>query len=606
MKKWIQKISIVICAICLSFGFSIPSFADGMSVSVTDVVAQGDSVAVTVTFTGNNLSYGLVEISCDGAVNGALTESMGNDTGFSNTLSGTYYVGTNGTGTGNIYVSGYYSYLDGDGVPQDSEYYSQSCTVTVTENSGGGTAPGRGAGADDNYGYGDGSYINGNSTGEGSGNAAISYIRILGTDQKELPLNNDGNGIYSASVSNNINKITIEAGAEDAKATVAGAGEKELSVGLNTFDIVVTAENGLQMGYQLKITRKEDRIALKDLEAEMQSSTADSITVKLTDGDVLDAKLLKAIKAWGKTLYLNRYADDDSLLYGWTIIGANITADMTSFDPTVSFESDNEEKIAELSNFAEGKIINLAYSGKLPEGTKLTIANKDEFKENAKLQLYYFDQKKNELSLEEQKITAGKDHVVLSLTHASEYFLTRSLISAKEAEKAEPEKSNVSLWLIIGAIIIILLAAALVFVLLKNRKNKPKGPDDTEDPSHKPKLNLDDDFEKDFEEDLSTYEGIATKDIKMDPYYAVTDISPEIGEKVKAASAEDLSETQILRFEDMEHNPESETTILRFEDMDHNQESETTILKYEDMNHAAETETTILSFEEIDKRLNDE
>ena len=163
-----------------------------------------------------------------------------------------------------------------------------------------------------------------------------------------------------------------------------------------------------------------------------------------------------------------------------------------------------------------------------------------------------------------------------------------------------------SLWLIIGAIIIILLAAALVFVLLKNRKNKPKGPDDTEDPSHKPKLNLDDDFEKDFEEDLSTYEGIATKDIKMDPYYAVTDISPEIGEKVKAASAEDLSETQILRFEDMEHNPESETTILRFEDMDHKPESETTILKYEDMNHAAETETTILSFEEIDKRLNDE
>ena len=604
MKKWIQNITIMICAFCLCLGFSIPARADGMSVSVDDVVAQGDSVAVTVTFTGSNLSYALVEISCDGAVNGGLTESLGNDTGFSNTLSGTFYVGTNGTGTGNIYVSGYFSYLDGNGAAQDSEYFSQSCTVTVTESSGGGSAPGRGAGADDNYGYGDGTYINGNATGEGSGNTAVSYIRLLGSDRKEISLNDDGHGIYSATVSNSVEKVTIEAGAEDEKASVSGTGEKSLKVGLNTFDIVVTAENGLQTGYQINITRKEDRIALSDLEAEMKSSKADSITVKLADGDMLDAKLLKAIKAWGKTLYLNRYDEEDHLIYGWTIIGANIEDDMTSFDPLVSFESDSANKIAELSNFATGKIINLAYSGKLPEGTKLTLCNKTEFEENSKLHLYYFDKTKHELTLEEQEITAGKDQVILSLTHASEYFLTRSLIPAQEKEQEEPARSNAGLWLIIGAIVIILLAAALVFVILKNRKRRNDDPHNPGARSERPELQIADDFDAGVEEEMPE-ERIATKDIKIDPYYAVTDITPEIGEKVKAA-ADDLSETQILRFEDMEHQPESETTILRYEDMDHNPETETTILRYEDMNHSAETETTILSFEEINKQLNDE
>ncbi|MDO4733658.1 MAG: cadherin-like beta sandwich domain-containing protein [Lachnospiraceae bacterium] len=502
-------------------------------------------------------------------------------------------------------MSGYFSYLDGNGAAQDSEYFSQSCTVTVTESSGGGSAPERGAGADNNYGYGDGTYINGNATGEGSGNTAVSYIRLLGSDRKEISLNDDGHGIYSATVSNSVEKVTIEAGAEDEKASVSGTGEKSLKVGLNTFDIVVTAENGLQTGYQINITRKEDRIALSDLEAEMKSSKADSITVKLADGDMLDAKLLKAIKAWGKTLYLNRYDEEDHLIYGWTIIGANIEDDMTSFDPLVSFESDIANKIAELSNFATGKIINLAYSGKLPEGTKLTLCNKTEFEENSKLHLYYFDKTKNELTLEEQEITAGKDQVILSLTHASEYFLTRSLIPTQEKEQEEPARSNAGLWLIIGAILIILLAAALTFVIIKNRKRRNDDPHNSGDRSERPELQIADDFEADFEEELPKDGRIATKDIKIDPYYAVTDITPEIGEKVKAA-ADDLSETQILRFEDMEHQPESETTILRYEDMDHNPETETTILRYEDMNHSAETETTILSFEEIDKRLNDE
>ncbi|MDO4530307.1 MAG: hypothetical protein Q4B55_07870, partial [Lachnospiraceae bacterium] len=82
-------------------------------------------------------------------------------------------------------------------------------------------------------------------------------------------------------------------------------------------------------------------------------------------------------------------------------------------------------------------------------------------------------------------------------------------------------------------------------------------------------------------------------------YEGVTDFSPAIGEKVEAFAQDTADLTA-------EAGESSETQILRFEDMDHNPETETTILRYEDMNHSAETETTILSFEEINKQLNDE
>jgi len=62
---------------------------------------------------------------------------------------------------------------------------------------------------------------------------------------------------YTASVANNITSVTINATAADSKATVDGAGTKSLSVGSNTFDIVVTAEDGTTKTYTIVITREE-------------------------------------------------------------------------------------------------------------------------------------------------------------------------------------------------------------------------------------------------------------------------------------------------------------------------------------------------------------
>jgi len=53
--------------------------------------------------------------------------------------------------------------------------------------------------------------------------------------------------------------ITIEATKEDSKASISGLGIKTLDYGTNSFDIVVTAENGTKKTYTIKITRPDTR-----------------------------------------------------------------------------------------------------------------------------------------------------------------------------------------------------------------------------------------------------------------------------------------------------------------------------------------------------------
>ena len=71
-------------------------------------------------------------------------------------------------------------------------------------------------------------------------------------------------------VENDVTSITIGATPDDDNATVTGTGEKNLEVGDNTFEVVVTAQDGVTKGtYTIKVTREADtNNDLKSLEIE--------------------------------------------------------------------------------------------------------------------------------------------------------------------------------------------------------------------------------------------------------------------------------------------------------------------------------------------------
>ena len=139
---------------------------------------------------------------------------------------------------------------------------------------------------------------------------------------------------YTLEVEHDVEKITIEGSREDSKSSITGLGEKEVHEGANSFDIVVTAENGSTKTYHLTVTVKElDPINVKVDKKEMTliqkeeeltgkvPNHFEKTTVKINDKDVLayQNKVLKltivAIKDSKGNINFYEYKNNNYKLY---------------------------------------------------------------------------------------------------------------------------------------------------------------------------------------------------------------------------------------------------------------------------------------------------
>ena len=83
---------------------------------------------------------------------------------------------------------------------------------------------------------------------------------------------------YSVSVPSNVSKVSIYATTQDSKAKVSGTGNKNLNVGKNTFNVVVTAEDGTTKTYTLYITREqEENVTNKPNTLETAEKSSDAL-----------------------------------------------------------------------------------------------------------------------------------------------------------------------------------------------------------------------------------------------------------------------------------------------------------------------------------------
>lgn len=91
-----------------------------------------------------------------------------------------------------------------------------------------------------------------NSTTKKSNNANLSNLGIKPNDFSGFKT---GTLSYDVTVPENVEKVEVYAKAQNSKAKVSGTGNKELEIGENKLDVVVTAEDGTKKTYTINVTR---------------------------------------------------------------------------------------------------------------------------------------------------------------------------------------------------------------------------------------------------------------------------------------------------------------------------------------------------------------
>lgn len=264
-------------------------------------------------------------------------------------------------------------------------------------------------------------------------------------------------GVYKLTVGNSVTNITINAKAKDEKAKVTGTGNKNLKVGDNEFGVVITSESGSKNTIKLIITRK-DSFVVDDIKEEITKENNSNLSITINK-DIVTEDIIKSIKESKKDITLNKYNENNEVVYSITIHGSEIN-NLTNLNTNIKFESDNESKISSLSNYAEGIILNFEHSGKLPGKTTVKVNVSNKYNDKDKLKLYYFNEKSNKLELV-SNVQVKDGYASLELDHCSEYFLSKTSLNE--------EGPNLLLILAITEGVFIVGILSTIYVLYKKK-----------------------------------------------------------------------------------------------------------------------------------------
>lgn len=163
-----------------------------------------------------------------------------------------------------------------------------------------------------------------------STNANLSALRVV--DHVISPDFDKDKLEYTLEVENDVEKIEIKTTRADSSASVSGTGVKNLSEGLNKFNIVVTAEKGNKKTYVINVTRKELNPIHVDIDGfnytvvrkadVLEAPTYYSSTEIEIDGEMVPAfnsditgYTLVALKDEEGNIDLYRYTDTGYVLY---------------------------------------------------------------------------------------------------------------------------------------------------------------------------------------------------------------------------------------------------------------------------------------------------
>ena len=239
MKK---KISIILTVLIFSFILLLNVKAGSLSISGNTSVYVGSSTAVTVRF--SNIAGPFKISSSDPSV-----LSGGANDYYDNTTATVYFKALKaGSATITVTPTDTIGDYDTDGAYTGG---SRSITINVVNRSTGGNSSNNGNSGRNNS-------VDINKT-----YSSDNYLKYLDVDNYDITPEFDKDTLeYKLDLDSDVTSINVKATPSDDNANVKGAGEVEVSEGINTINIVVTAENGNERTYKI-IVNVEDKNPIK-------------------------------------------------------------------------------------------------------------------------------------------------------------------------------------------------------------------------------------------------------------------------------------------------------------------------------------------------------
>lgn len=438
MRKVFNKLFL---AILLLFPISV--FAAGsVSVSPTSLtIEEGSSKTFTIS------AYNTIgDVSISSSNSGVASVSTGEwGTGMvdeGQTKTGTITVTGKSVGTATITLTIDAATFDGD----DLAGQTRTVTVNVVAKP---TPPSN----NNNNNSNNNNSNNNQATDNRSKNNNIKELTIEGYELIKVDANN-----YNLTVSNDVTSVNVMATAEDSKAKISGAGVKELQIGENNIEVVVTSESGTQNKITIKVTRK-DGYYLEDLDSVLNDSKIQDINIIINPDSKISSQDLTKIKASGKIVKLNYYDENKKLIYSYVLDGTKIK-DVNEFVTSVSYTSENVKDILKLSNYADGLYISLGQNGNLPKNTKIKLYVGDKYIDGDIVNVYYYDKGNNKLDFVKDNLTVKDGYVEFEVEKGSDYLITMSNITSVN-------KKEINIFMIISIIELIVIVVLVIIYFLK-------------------------------------------------------------------------------------------------------------------------------------------
>ena len=271
-----------------------------------------------------------------------------------------------------------------------------------------------------------------------------NYLKSLEVEGYEIsPAFDKKTSEYSVNVPSTVSKINIKASKEDSYSSISGTGEKEVSEGLNTFDITVISETGVSNIYSLKVNVLDQNpievtvnnikyTVVKESKNLTKPELFEETTIKIGEFDIPAFKnettgyTLVGLKDESGNISLFIYDDgkyqsyDEYLTKRLTLVFKTPSKRLNNFtSKTITL---NEK---EISAFTDGKVT-LVYAVNLEDGKEAYYKYDGEVMQKFDIDEYNKEQKDKDL----------KEGIIYGLAALSlELFLIVILILVKNKKK---------------------------------------------------------------------------------------------------------------------------------------------------------------------------